>query len=65
MSLIAGSPEATLETQREFFEKHLAPWMGRFFGDLATAKSARFYRAVGLLGEKFFEVERAYLEMLV
>jgi hypothetical protein len=39
--------------------------MGRFFGDLASAKSARFYRAVGLLGERFLEVERTYLSMLV
>lgn len=65
MSLIAGSPEFPLEAQREFFEKHLAPWMGRFFGDLAAAKSARFYRSVALLGERFFEVERVYLEMPV
>jgi TorA maturation chaperone TorD len=65
MSLIASSPEIPLETQREFFEKHLGPWMGRFFGDLASARAASFYRAVGLLGEKFLEVERAYLAMTV
>jgi len=65
MSLIAASPEISLEMQREFFGKHLGPWMGRFFGDLANAKSASFYRAVGLLGESFLEVERTYLSMPV
>jgi TorA maturation chaperone TorD len=65
MSLIAASPEIALETQREFFDKHVAPWMGRFFGDLANARAAGFYRAVGLLGERFLEVERTYLSMPV
>ena len=31
--------------------------MGRFFRDLQQAASARFYRAVGQLGEQFIEVE--------
>lgn len=65
MGLIAASPEFALAVQREFFGKHVDPWMGRFFGDLATARSASFYRAVGLLGERFLEVERNYLSMLV
>lgn len=61
--MIASGPELSFENQREFFSKHIAPWMGRFFADLAAAKSARFYRAVGILGEQFLEVERAYLAM--
>jgi len=66
MSLIvADAAEIPFERQREFFAKHIAPWMGRFFGDLATAQSARFYRAVGLLGERFLEVERTVFSMLV
>jgi TorA maturation chaperone TorD len=65
MSLIVNSPEIDLAAQREFFEKHLNPWMGRFFSDLTTARSASFYRAVGLLGERFLEVEKTYLSMLV
>ncbi|UCH52827.1 MAG: molecular chaperone TorD family protein, partial [Pseudomonadota bacterium] len=63
--LIAGGDEAQFEEQREFFAKHVAPWMGRFFGDLAQAQSAHFYRSVGLLGERFLEVERTYFSMLV
>lgn len=65
MGLIVSSPEMSLELQRRFFEKHVDPWMGRFFGDLASARSASFYRAVGLVGESFLEVERTYLSMLV
>ena len=66
MSLLAASgAEVTFEQQRGFFAKHVEPWMGRFFGDLAVAPSARFYRAVALLGERFLEVERTHFSMLV
>ncbi len=66
MSLIIASGAAiSYAQQHDFFRKHLAPWMGRFFADMAAAKSARFYRAVGILGEQFLEIERNYLEMPV
>lgn len=65
MNLIVSSPEISFEEQKEFFRKHLEPWMGRFFGDLTSAQCANFYRAVGLLGERFLEVERTYLSILV
>jgi TorA maturation chaperone TorD len=66
MSLIIASGAAiSYAQQRDFFRKHLAPWMGRFFADMAAAKSARFYRAVGILGEQFLEIERNYLDMPV
>jgi len=42
---------------RRFFERHLKPWAGRFFADLATAKSARFYRAVAEIGGQFVDLE--------
>jgi TorA maturation chaperone TorD len=41
----------------------VAPWVGRFFGDLQQAQSARFYRAVGQLGEQFIEIEKQYLSI--
>ncbi len=64
MSLLIGADGAVgLNGQREFFRKHVEPWFGRFFADLRAAQSARFYRAVGLLGERFVEIERAYLSM--
>src|SRR3954471_23978337 len=45
--LAAGEFAADAAMQRRFFERHLKPWAERFFADLETASSARFYRAVG------------------
>ena len=42
---------------RDFFEKHLAPWVGRFFADLEQAQAADFYRRIGTLGRLFMAVE--------
>ena len=56
-----GDEPASLEAQAGFFDRHISPWMGRFFRDLQQAPSARFYRAVGQLGEQFIEVEKRYL----
>lgn len=39
------------------FEKHLSPWVGRFFTDLEQAKAADFYRRVGTVGRLFMEIE--------
>jgi TorA maturation chaperone TorD len=39
------------------FEKHLAPWFGRFFADLERAEAADFYRRVGTLGRAFMDIE--------
>ena len=52
-----GRIPAPVETQREFFEKHLAPWIGRFFADLERAKAADLYRRIGTLGRVFVEIE--------
>jgi TorA maturation chaperone TorD len=43
--------------QRKLFEKHMAPWMGRFFADLEQAREADFYRRVGTLGSVFLNIE--------
>lgn len=55
--LVAGRFPAPAEQQRHFFDRHLAPWIGRFFGDLETAKAAAFYRCVGALGRLFIAIE--------
>jgi TorA maturation chaperone TorD len=55
--LVNGDISAPDDTDRAFFEEHLAPWIGRFFLDLETTKSADFYRSVGLLGRIFIEIE--------
>ena len=43
--------------ERRLFEKHMAPWIGRFFADLERAQAGDFYRAVGALGRVFIEIE--------
>lgn len=63
MSLVIADDAIPFEQKREFFRKHLEPWVGRFFADLQGAQTARFYRAVGLLGERFMQVEQTYLTM--
>ena len=58
MSGIAGGQfPASTDASRQLFEKHLAPWLGRFFADLEHAESADFYRRVGTLGRAFIEIE--------
>lgn len=49
---------APLERQREFFNRHLAPWAGHFFSDLEQAKSSVFYLPVGSIGKAFIEIEK-------
>jgi TorA maturation chaperone TorD len=59
--IMAGLVDRRFDTpvgaDRSVFEKHLAPWIGRFFGDLQTAKNANFYRRVGAVGQRFVEIE--------
>lgn len=58
--LIAGNfgAPADIKTQREFFDRHIATWAGRFFEDLAAAKAARLYMPVGRIGKLFVDIER-------
>jgi TorA maturation chaperone TorD len=42
---------------RALFERHLSPWIGRFFADLECAETADFYRRVGTLGRTFIDIE--------
>jgi TorA maturation chaperone TorD len=50
---LAAAPDA----QKRLFEKHLAPWIGRFFTDLEQVKNSNFYRRVGTVGRLFVEIE--------
>lgn len=56
----AGIP---IETERAFWQTHLASWVGSFWRDLEGAPSARFYRCVARLGAAFHRLEGRYLEM--
>jgi TorA maturation chaperone TorD len=55
--LIAHDIAAPAGADREFFAKHLAAWVRRFFVDLEKAKSVDFYARVGSLGRTFIEIE--------
>jgi len=55
--LAAGEFAADPAIQRRFFERHLKPWAARFFADLETAASARFYLAVGGFGRLLIEID--------
>jgi TorA maturation chaperone TorD len=43
--------------ERQFFDKHVAPWARRFFADLERAEAADFYRAVAAVGATFIDIE--------
>jgi len=55
--LVSRRFPAPAGADRELFEQHLAPWIGRFFADLERAESADLYRRVGTLGRVFVEIE--------
>jgi TorA maturation chaperone TorD len=55
--LLNGRLPAPAGTDQQIFEKHLAPWMGRFFADLERAEAANLYRHVGAVGRLFMDIE--------
>ncbi|HFD16310.1 MAG TPA: molecular chaperone TorD [Rhodospirillales bacterium] len=63
--LIAGTfGDGRLATQKQFFETHVATWMGRLFADLEEARSARLYRRLGTVGRRFLDIEGAAFAMV-
>jgi TorA maturation chaperone TorD len=56
--LIDGRLPADAGADRDLFEKHLSPWIGRFFADLEQAEAADFYRHVGTLGRLLVDIEK-------
>ena len=57
------SDAASPAEQQRFFDKHMKPWLTRFFADLGHARSADFYRTVAQFGAAFLELEQKYLLM--
>ncbi len=51
------------DSDRLIFEKHMAPWIGRFFSDLERAELADFYRRLGTLGRVFMDIEAEAFEL--
>lgn len=69
LEIMAGLASGSLGTtqggvDREFFDAHVGPWIGRFFSDLERSPSAKFYASVGALGRTFIEIERRGFELL-
>lgn len=57
-----GAP-ATLDDQKTFFNKHIAPWAGHFYSDLEAAKNSILYASVGNVGREFMDIEREAFRM--
>lgn len=58
-AMIAGRFDvaASLDQQKQFFNRHVAPWAAHFFADLEGAKNSVFYAPVGTVGRLFMEIE--------
>lgn len=52
-----GRVRASAEQQANFFARHIAPWAGQFFDDLAVSPSAHFYRPVAEIGRLLVDIE--------
>lgn len=64
MGMLIDSPDEFQEkAQRTFFERHMKPWISRFFKDLQSARKADYYKKVGKFGNEFVKLETEYLAM--
>jgi TorA maturation chaperone TorD len=55
--LADGQFAAPAGSDQRLFERHLKPWVGRFFSDLERAEAADFYARVGTVGRLFIDIE--------
>ena len=49
--------------QKDFFNKHLNPWVDLLMRDIESSKIAVFYSPVGTIGREFIEIERSSFAM--
>ena len=63
--LIVGkfNKKFSIAEQRDFFNKHLAPWVDLLMRDIESSKIAVFYSPIGTIGKEFMEIERASFSM--
>ncbi len=64
--LIAGdadTPPAALDSQREFFRRHLAPWSAQLGTAIISANQTDFYKHVAHFMREFLAVENAAFDM--
>jgi TorA maturation chaperone TorD len=57
MAGLAGGRLGAPGSDQQIFERHVAPWLGRFFADLENAQGTRFYQPVGTIGRLFMDIE--------
>lgn len=57
-----GTPQS-LSRQREFFNRHVAPWAAHFFADLEGAKTSVLYAPIGTIGRQFMDIETQAFRM--
>jgi TorA maturation chaperone TorD len=55
--LASGALDAPPNSDRALFDKHMLPWIARFFADLERAEAADFYRRVATVGRLFIDIE--------
>ncbi|MBX2869172.1 MAG: molecular chaperone TorD family protein [Acidiferrobacterales bacterium] len=63
MSILITADDIESYQQRRFYLQHIYSWAGKFFSELENAKNADFYRAVGILGQRFIALENQYLNI--
>ena len=63
--LIVGkfNKKFSIAEQRDFFNKHLAPWVDLLMRDIESSKIAVFYSPIGTIGKEFMDIERSSFSM--
>ena len=59
---VASAP-ATLEAQRQFFKKHLQPWLLQCCDATINNENSNYYRRVAAFAKRFFEIEIQAFDM--
>ncbi|MEW6099344.1 MAG: molecular chaperone TorD family protein [Pseudomonadota bacterium] len=57
-------PARPLERQRQFFDRHVAPWYAECLNDMEHAPDAGFYAAAARFVRAFLDIETEAFEML-
>jgi TorA maturation chaperone TorD len=63
MAILIQAGDVDESRERQFFARHIHPWANKFFGQLQSAVSAKFYIPVGFLGQSFMDLESQYLNV--
>ena len=63
MALIIEATDVDAPRVRQFYARHIHPWAAKFFKELESAGSSDFYKSVGLLGQRFIDLENQYLNI--